>query len=46
MYSFVRVFKCRKKTEDIDIFPKAYRKFLVSSYCRVQLKMGRAVNSS
>lgn len=46
MYSFVRAFKCHNKIEDIDIFPRAYRKFLVSNYCRVKLKMGRAVNSS
>lgn len=40
-YSFVTAFKCHNKIEDIDIFPRAYNKFLVSNYCRVKLKIER-----
>lgn len=39
-YSFVTAFKCHNKIEDIDISPRACRKFLVSNYCRVKLKSG------
>lgn len=44
-YSFATAFKCHNKIEDIDISPRAHRKFLVSNYCRVKLQFVSAVNS-
>lgn len=43
--SFATAFKCHNKIEDIDISPRAHRKFLVSNYHRVKLKVVSAVNS-
>lgn len=43
--SFATAFKCHNKIEDIDISPRAQRKFLVSNYHRVKLKIVSAVNS-